>query len=81
MATSKERTPSFIATIRLKTNRRKKSNFWCCLIVEDSLYNACLGECLNRLKAIQNTDLYKETIRLSKTSEAILKNVEQILNI
>ncbi|MDQ1000542.1 putative transposase [Neobacillus niacini] len=33
------------------------------------LYNACLGESLKRLKAIQNTELYKETIRLSRTSE------------
>jgi putative transposase len=69
MEASKERTPSFIATIRLKTNRKQEQHL---LMLSDcgrQLYNACLGESLKRLKAIQNTELYKETIRLSKTSE------------
>lgn len=69
MAASKERTPSFIATIRLKTNMKHEKHL---LMLSDcgrQFYNACLGESLKRLKAIQNTELYKETIRLSKTSE------------
>ncbi|WHY83943.1 transposase [Neobacillus novalis] len=70
MATSKERTPSFVATIRLKTNLKEEKQL---LVLSDcarQLYNACLGECLKRLKAIQGTDLYKESIQLSKTSKA-----------
>jgi hypothetical protein len=70
VATSKERTPSFVATIRLKTNLKEENQL---LVLSDcgrQLYNACLGECLKRLKAIQGTDLYKETIQLSKTSKA-----------
>lgn len=69
MAASKERTPSFIATIRLRTNAKEEKIL---LMLSDcgrQLYNACLGECLKRLKFIQNTELYKETIRLYKTSE------------
>ncbi|MFJ5762224.1 hypothetical protein ACIQAA_24490 [Neobacillus sp. NPDC093182] len=73
MVASKERTPSFIATIRLKTNKMQVKHL---LMLSDcgrQLYNACLGESLKRLKAIQNTELYKETIRLSKTSETDLE--------
>jgi putative transposase len=69
MAASKERTPSFIATIRLKTNMRQEKHL---LMLSDcgrQLYNACLGESLKRLKTIQKTVLNKETILLSKTSE------------
>ena len=72
MATSKESTPSFVATIRLKTNKKEEQLL---LMLSDcgrQLYNACLGECLNRLGAIQNTELYKETIHLSKTLKADL---------
>ncbi|WML39497.1 transposase [Neobacillus sp. OS1-2] len=70
MATSKDRTPSFVATIRLKTDSREEKQL---LVLSDcarQLYNACLGECLKRLKKIQSTELYKETIKLSKTTEA-----------
>ncbi|QCJ41143.1 transposase [Bacillus sp. S3] len=70
MATPKERTPSFVATIRLKMDSKKEKQL---LVLSDcarQLYNACLGECLNRLRKIQGTELYKETIQLSKTSEA-----------
>ncbi|MDR6999928.1 transposase [Neobacillus niacini] len=66
MATSKERTPSFVATIRLKTNWKEEKQL---LVLSDcgrQLYNACLGESMKRLKVIQRTDLYKETIQLSK---------------
>ena len=69
MAASKERTPSFVATIRLKTDEKAEKQL---LMLSDcgrQLYNACLGESLKRLKAIQRTDLYKETIRLSKITE------------
>jgi putative transposase len=69
MATSKDRSPSFSATIRLRTNAKEEKHL---LMLSDcgrQLYNACLGECLKRLKAIQRTELYKETIRLSKTIE------------
>ena len=72
MTTSKESTPSFVATIRLKTNKKEEQLL---LMLSDcgrQLYNACLGKCLNRLRAIQNTDLYKGTIRLSKTSKVDL---------
>jgi putative transposase len=74
MAASKESTPSFIATIRLRTNA-KEGNLL--LMLSDcgrQLYNACLGESLKRIKVIQNTELYKETVRLSKTSET---NIEK----
>lgn len=70
MATSKDKTPSFVATIRLKTNLKEEKQL---LVLSDCarlLYNACLGECLKRLKKVQGTELYKETIQLSKTSEA-----------
>jgi putative transposase len=70
MAASKDRSPSFSATIRLRTNAKEEKHL---LMLSDSgrqLYNACLGECLKKLKAIQQTELYKETIRLSKTTEA-----------
>jgi len=69
MAASKERTPSFIATIRLRTTAKEETFL---LMLSDcgrQLYNACLGESMKRMKAIQNTELYKETVRLSKTSE------------
>ncbi|MBT2701120.1 hypothetical protein J7E79_27930 [Bacillus sp. ISL-40] len=69
MAAKKERTPSFIATIRLRTNAKEEKLL---LLLSDcgrQLYNACLGESLKRIKTIQNTELYKETVRLSKTSE------------
>ena len=69
MATPKERTPTFVATIRLKTDSKEEKQL---LVLSDcgrQLYNACLGECLKRLTAIQRTDLYKETIQLSKTSK------------
>ncbi|MCM3118749.1 transposase [Neobacillus sp. MER 74] len=69
MVASTERTPSFIATIRLRTNAQEEKVI---LMLSDcgrQLYNACLGEGLKRIKAIQNTKLYKETVRLSKTSE------------
>ncbi|WP_307196950.1 transposase [Neobacillus niacini] len=55
--------------MRLKTNMMQEKHL---LMLSDcgrQLYNACLGESLKRLKAIQNTELYKETIRLSRTSE------------
>ena len=51
MATSKESTPSFVATIRLKTNKKEEQLL---LMLSDcgrQLYNACLGECLNRLRS------------------------------
>ncbi|EKN62541.1 ISChy9, transposase orfB [Neobacillus bataviensis LMG 21833] len=70
MATSKDRTPSFVATIRLKTNLKEEKQL---LVLSDcarQLYNACLGESLKRLKKVQGTDLYKETIQLSKVTEA-----------
>lgn len=70
MAASKDRTPSFIATIRLKTNPKEEKQL---LVLSDcgrQLYNACLGESLKRLKSIQTTELYKETVQLSKTTEA-----------
>lgn len=69
MATSKgtERTRSFVATIRLKTTEKEEKKL---LVLSDCgrlLYNACLGESLKRLQSIQKTELYKETIGLSKT--------------
>ncbi len=70
MATSKDRTPSFIATIRMKTDTKAEKQL---LVMSDcarQLYNACLGESLKRLRGIQSTGLYKETVQLSKTSEA-----------
>lgn len=69
MAPSKESSPSFVATIRLKTNTKEEKQL---LMLSDcgrQLYNACLGESLKRLKAIQKTDVYQETIRLSKGSK------------
>src|SRR3954462_8107839 len=70
MATSKERTPSFIATIRLKTDTKAEKQLLVMLDCARQLYNACLGESLKRLRGIQSTGLYKETVQLSKTSEA-----------
>lgn len=70
MAASKDRTPSFIATIRLKTDSKAEKQL---LVLSDcgrQLYNACLGESLKRLKSIQTTELYKETVQLYKTTEA-----------
>jgi putative transposase len=69
MAASKEKTPSFIATIRLRTNEKEEKLL---LMLSDcgrQLYNACLGESMKRIKMIQNSELYKETVRLSKSSE------------
>ncbi|MGF6950235.1 putative transposase [Neobacillus sp. B4I6] len=69
MAASKVKSPSFIATIRLRTNAQEDKLI---LMLSDcgrQLYNACLGEGLKRIRAIQNTKLYKETVELSKTSE------------
>ncbi|WP_144554557.1 hypothetical protein [Bacillus sp. X1(2014)] len=69
MVVSTGKTPSFIATIRLRTNAQEEKLI---LMLSDcgrQLYNACLGEGLKRIKAIQNTKLYKETVRLSKTLE------------
>lgn len=69
MPAPKERTPIFVATIRLKTDSKEEKQL---LVLSDcgrQLYNACLGECLKRLRTIQRTDLYKETIKLSKTSK------------
>lgn len=69
MAAPKERTPSFVATIRLKTNSKEEKQLLVLSECGRQLYNACLGECLKRLKTIQGTDLYKETIQLLKPSK------------
>jgi hypothetical protein len=61
-------TDTFIATIRLRTNKQKVKKL---LVLSEcglKLYNAVLAEALKRLKKIQNTHLYKETIKLSKTN-------------
>lgn len=74
MEAPKEKTPTFVATIQLKADSKKKKQL---LVFSDcgrQLYNACLGECLKRLRAIQRTDLYKETIQLSKMSK---KDIEK----
>ncbi|RHW43381.1 transposase [Neobacillus notoginsengisoli] len=69
MASPKDRTPSFIATIRLKTDTKAEKQLFVLSECARQLYNACLGESLKRLKAIQYTELYKETVQLFKTVE------------
>ena len=69
MSPSKGKTPSFVATIRLKTNSKEEKQLLMLSDCARQLYNACLGEGLKRLKSIKRTDLYKETIGLSKTSK------------
>ncbi|HDX9590637.1 transposase [Bacillus multifaciens] len=65
----KEKTPSYIADIRMRTNKKQTRN----LLVKGEmgrlLYNACLGESLKRLQKIKKTDLYKETIALDKVKD------------
>jgi putative transposase len=81
MSTSKDRTPSFIATIRLKTEKKAEKQF---LVMSDcarQLYNACLGESLKRLRGIQSTELYKRRFNYLKLRKRILKNVERTSNI
>lgn len=65
----KETTPSFIATIRLRTNHVEEKKLLMLSDCARQLYNACLGESLKRLNFIRNTRLFKETISLDKTVE------------
>ena len=63
----KSKTPSFITELPLKTTPSKASTILVRLDTGRQLYNAGLGECLNRLALIQQSKEYQEIIKLPKT--------------
>jgi len=65
----KEKTPSFTATLRLKPTTKQIKTLLIKGEMARMLYNACLGEALNRLKQIKETDKYQETIKIDKTTK------------
>lgn len=77
MSEKKERTPSFVATIRLKTNSKQEKYFWKLSNCARMLFNAVLGESKHRMNKIRNTPLYRETIQLSKANKEENERREQ----
>ena len=83
MAASKEKkktTPSFIATIRLRTNPQEEKQLLMLSDCARQLYNACLGESLKRLNNVRHTSLYKETISLPKDDKENRRKNFKLLN-
>ncbi|WP_233880288.1 transposase [Virgibacillus halodenitrificans] len=65
---SHNKTPSFTATINLSVNTVQEREILVISECARQIYNSCLGEALKRLDQIKRTNLYKETLKLSKTS-------------
>ncbi|CRK80198.1 hypothetical protein [Neobacillus massiliamazoniensis] len=63
----RESTPTFTATIRLKTPPKQVKHLLMLSDCARQLYNACLGEGIKRLHRLQHTTLYRETVQLPKT--------------
>jgi len=61
------KTPSFILELPLHTKPVQESTILVRLDTGRQLYNACLGECLNRLDLIQQSKEYQEIQKLPKT--------------
>ena len=60
-------TPSFITELPLKTTSADESTTLVRLDAGRQLYNACLGECLNRLALIRQSKDFQEIQKLPKT--------------
>lgn len=69
MAKSKERTDSFIATLRLKTTTKQEKQLLVLSECARMLYNSVLGETKSRMNALKNTALYQQTIRIPKNTK------------
>jgi putative transposase len=61
------KTPSFILELPLHTSSRDESTILVRLDTGRQLYNACLGECLNRLDLIRQSKEFQEIQKLPKT--------------
>nr|CDQ36783.1 Putative transposase DNA-binding domain protein [Virgibacillus halodenitrificans] len=66
---SHNKTPSFIATIRLLVNSVQEKEILVISECARQIYNSCLAEALKRLNQVRRTNLYKETVKLSKTNK------------
>lgn len=65
----KNKTPSFVLELPLKTTPVQESTILVRLEAGRQLYNACLGEALKRLNLIRQSKEYQETILLPKGKE------------
>ena len=63
------KTPSFITELPLKTTSSDESTILVRLDTGRQLYNACLGEGLNRLDLIRQSKDYQEIQKLPKTKD------------
>lgn len=66
----RSKTPSFILELPLHTNPAQESTILVRLDTGRQLYNACLGEVLNRLDLVRQSKEFQEIMKLPKTKDS-----------
>ncbi|WP_047155538.1 zinc ribbon domain-containing protein [Aneurinibacillus tyrosinisolvens] len=82
--TKKERTPSFVATLKLMTTKHVKKQLSVLSDCGRQLYNAVLGESIKRLNGMRNSRQYQDALHMPKKTteqkkerDAVFKQVRE----